>query len=131
MALIFRGFKESILRLLPLFLLIYICISEFHTQFYYWEIFSFNLQFIIIYYWILRDPDILGYGFVFAMWVLIIIGGGIMVVLLGPFSIQQYGDFHWIVESGIKVTIALILVVIWILILSKLKNWIFKKELNS
>ena len=71
------------------------------------------------------------YGFLFAMWVLIIIGGGIMVVLLGPFSIQQFGDFHWIIASGIKVSIALILVVIWILILSKLKNWIFKKELNS
>ena len=71
------------------------------------------------------------YGFLFAMWGLIIIGGGIMVVLLGPFSIQQFGDFHWIIASGIKVTIALILVVIWILILSKLKNWIFKKELNS
>ena len=64
------------------------------------------------------------------MWVLIIIGGGIMVVLLGPFSIQQFGDFHWIISSGIKVIIALILVVIWILILSKLKNWIFKKELK-
>ena len=71
------------------------------------------------------------YGFLFAMWGLIIIGGGIMVVMLGPFSIQQYGDFHWIIASGIKVTIALILVVIWILILSKLKNNIFKKELNS
>ena len=71
------------------------------------------------------------YGFLFAMWTLIIIGGGIMVVLLGPFSIQQFGDFHWIIASGIKVTIALILDVIWILILSKLKNWIFKKELNS
>ena len=71
------------------------------------------------------------YGFLFAMWVLIIIGGGIMVVLLGPFTIQQFGEFHWIVASGIKVTIALILIVIWILILSKLKNWIFKKELNS
>ena len=71
------------------------------------------------------------YGFLFAMWGLIIIGGGIIVVLLGPFSIQQFGDFHWIIASGIKVTIALILVVIWILILSKLKNWIFKKELNS
>ena len=70
------------------------------------------------------------YGFLFAMWILIIIGGGIMVVLLGPFSIQQYGDFHWIIASGIKVTIALILVVIWIMILSKLKNWIFKKELK-
>ncbi|HJM01048.1 MAG TPA: hypothetical protein QF456_03260 [Nitrosopumilus sp.] len=71
------------------------------------------------------------YGFLFAMWGLIIIGGGIMVVLLGPFTIQQFGNFHWIIASGIKVAIALILVVIWILILSKLKNWIFKKELNS
>jgi ABC-type uncharacterized transport system permease subunit len=71
------------------------------------------------------------YGFLFAMWVLIIIGGGIMVVLLGPFTIQQYGNFHWIIESGIKVTVALILVIMWIFILSKLKNWIFKKELNS
>ena len=71
------------------------------------------------------------YGFLFAMWALIIIGGGIMVTLLGPFTIQQFGVFHWIIESGIKVAIALVLVVIWILILSKLKNWIFKKELNS
>ena len=71
------------------------------------------------------------YGFLFAMWALIIIGGGIMVVLLGPFTIQQFGNFHWILESGIKVTVALVLVVIWILILSKLKNYIFKKELKS
>jgi hypothetical protein len=70
------------------------------------------------------------YGFLFGMWGLIIIGGGIMVVLLGPFTIQQFGDFHWIISSGIKVIIALILIVIWILILSKLKNWIFKKELK-
>ena len=71
------------------------------------------------------------YGFLFAMWALIIIGGGIMVILLGPFTIQQFGDFHWIIASGIKVAIALVLVIIWIFILSKLKNWIFKKELNS
>ena len=70
------------------------------------------------------------YGFLFAMWALIILGGGIIVVLLGPFSIQQFGNFHWIIASGIKVTIALLLVVIWILILSKLKNYIFKKELK-
>jgi hypothetical protein len=70
------------------------------------------------------------YGFLFAMWALIILGGGIIVVLLGPFSIQQFGNFHWIIASGIKITIALLLVIIWILILSKLKNWIFKKELK-
>ena len=54
------------------------------------------------------------YGFLFAMWTLIIIGGGIMVVLLGPFTIQQFGNFHWIIASGIKVTIALILSLIHI-----------------
>ena len=71
------------------------------------------------------------YGFLFAMWSLIIIGGGLMVVLLGPFTIQQFGNFHWLIASGVKVIISLILIVIWILILSKLKNYIFKKELNS
>ena len=65
MALVIKGFKEKILGLIPLFLLFYICISEFHTQFYFWKIFSFNLQMIIIYYWVLRDPDIIGYGFIF------------------------------------------------------------------
>ena len=70
------------------------------------------------------------FGFLFGMWILIIIGGGIMVGLLGPFSIQQFGNFHWVFTSGIKVIIALVLVVIWILILSKLKNYIFKKELK-
>ena len=71
------------------------------------------------------------FGFLFAMWILILIGGGIMVTILGPFSIQQFGDFHWMLTSGIKVMIAMILVVIWILILSKLKNWIFRKEIQS
>ena len=65
MAINVKTFKDGLLRLAPLILLVYICISEFHTQFYLWEIFSFNLQFILIYYWILRDPSILGYGFVF------------------------------------------------------------------
>tara|TARA_B100000945_G_C20394535_1_gene604107 strand:- start:960 stop:1475 length:516 start_codon:yes stop_codon:yes gene_type:complete len=65
MAINVKTFKEGFLRSIPLIILIYICISELHTQFYYWNIFSFNLQYIIIYYWILRDPSILGYGFVF------------------------------------------------------------------
>ena len=65
MALVLSNLRETLFKLGPLILLIFICISEFHTQFYYWGIFTFNFQFIIIYYWILRDPDILGYGFVF------------------------------------------------------------------
>ena len=65
------------------------------------------------------------------MWVLILIGGGIIVVVLGPFTIQQFGEFNWMIASGIKVVIAMILIIVWILILTKMKNWIFRKEIKS
>ncbi len=65
------------------------------------------------------------------MWVLILIGGGIIVTLLGPITITGYGDMNWFIASVIKAIIAIILVVIWILVLSKMKNWIFRKEIKS
>lgn len=71
------------------------------------------------------------FGFLFAMWVLIIVGGGIVVTILGPISVSGFGEFDWFIASVIKAIVAIILVVIWILVLSKLKNWIFKKEIQS
>ena len=71
------------------------------------------------------------YGFLFAMWVLILLGGGILVTILGPFSISGFGPSDMLITSIIKSVIAIILVIVWILILSKLKNWIFRKEINS
>ena len=71
------------------------------------------------------------FGFLFAMWTLILVGGGIMVTVLGPISVSGFGDLDWLISSGIKAIIAVVLVILWILILSKLKNWIFKKEINS
>ncbi|MCE9651453.1 MAG: hypothetical protein AABZ37_00105 [Thermoproteota archaeon] len=71
------------------------------------------------------------FGFLFAMWALIIAGGGILVTILGPFSISGYGDLDLLLTSILKAIIAIILVVIWVLVLSKLKNWIFKKEIKS
>lgn len=69
--------------------------------------------------------------FIGIMWILIIIGGGIIVTILGPISVTGYGELDQIFSSGIKALIAVILVVIWILILSKMKNWIFRKEIKS
>ena len=71
------------------------------------------------------------FGFLFAMWALIIAGGGILVTILGPFSISGYGDLDLLLTSILKAIIAIILVVVWVLVLSKLKNWIFKKEIKS
>ena len=71
------------------------------------------------------------FGFLFAMWILILVGGGIVVTILGPISISGYGELDWFIGSVIKAIVAIVLVVIWILILSKVKNLIFKKEIKS
>lgn len=70
------------------------------------------------------------FTFIFLMWILIIIGGGIAVVILGPIQISGYSQYDSILSSGIKAIIAIAMVVIWIFILSKIKNWIFQKELE-
>ena len=50
----------------PLILLYYLCVSEIDTYFEsYFEILSFNIQLIIIYFWSLKRPTILGNGHVF------------------------------------------------------------------
>jgi len=69
--------------------------------------------------------------FVFTMWILMIIGGGIAVTILGPISITGFGDLNQIISSVIKAIIAIILVIIWIVVLIKMKNWIFHKEIKS
>ncbi len=71
------------------------------------------------------------FGFLFAMWILILVGGGIVVTILGPISVSGFGEFDMFIGSVIKAIVAIILVVIWILILSKLKNLIFRKEIKS
>ena len=67
------------------------------------------------------------FSFIFAMWLLIIIGGGLMVVFIGPLSFSGYGDFDPLINSGAKVVIAMILIFIWVVALLKIKNWIFRK----
>ena len=72
------------------------------------------------------------YSFIFVMWILILIGGGLMTLVIGPFSLGVIiSSIDPIILSGIKVGIALILIFIWILILTKVKNWIFKSQVKS
>ena len=50
----------------PIIFLYYLCISELDTHFEsYFEILSFNIQLIIIYFWSLKRSEILGNGHVF------------------------------------------------------------------
>ena len=71
------------------------------------------------------------YSFIFAMWILILIGGGLMVVVIGPFSSGSITGIPPIIFSRIKVGIALFLIFIWVVILTKVKNWIFRSQIKS
>ena len=77
----------------------------------------------------MRDSSI--FIFIGMMWALLIVGGGIVTTILGPISITGYGDLNQMIASGIKAIIAIILVIIWIVILSKMNKWIFHKEIKS
>ena len=70
------------------------------------------------------------YSFIFTMWVLILIGGGLMVTIIGPFSLGDIGNVNPIISSGIKVGIALVLIFVWVFTLTKVKNWIFKTDVK-
>ncbi len=67
------------------------------------------------------------FSFIFAMWILILVGGGLMVVFVGPLSFSGDGVLDPLINSGFKVLIAMILIFIWVFALLKIKNWIFRK----
>ena len=69
------------------------------------------------------------YGFIFAMWVLMLIGGGLMISFIAPISFGE--DIDPIITSGTKVFLALLLIFIWVYTLTKVKNWIFSSQIKS
>ena len=68
--------------------------------------------------------------YIFVMWALIIGGGGLLVSIIAPLSIHGFGAFDHIIDSVVKAAIAIILVVLWVLLMSKIKNWIFQKQMS-
>ena len=71
------------------------------------------------------------YSFIFAMWILILVGGGLITLIIGPFSLGSIEGIDPIILSGIKVGIALVLIFVWVFTLTKIKNWIFKTDVKS
>ena len=71
------------------------------------------------------------YSFIFTMWILMLVGGGLMTLIIGPFSLGSIGGIDPMILSGIKVGLALVLIFIWVFALTKIKNWIFKSQVKS
>ena len=68
--------------------------------------------------------------FIFIMWLMIIGGGGLLILIIAPISIRGFDKYDNILDSGIKAVIAVLLVVAWIFIMSRIKNWIFQKQIK-
>ena len=57
--------KNKLIRHFPLILLYYSVLNEFDIDVPSLDLLSFNLPFIIIFYWSLKDPDHIGSGLIF------------------------------------------------------------------
>ena len=63
MTITFKQFKYKFFRLMPLFLLFFISLNG--SSVIDLKLFSINFNFIVVYYWVLRQPQTLGYGYIF------------------------------------------------------------------
>jgi len=59
----FKEMKFKFLELIPLFLLFFISLNG--NSVIDFKFFSINVHYILIYYWVLKKPEALGYGFIF------------------------------------------------------------------
>ena len=72
------------------------------------------------------------YLFITIMWLLILAGCGILVLGVSKISVDGYGyAIDFLISSIIKAIIAILFVVIWVSVLTKLKNMIFQKQIKS
>jgi len=63
MALYFRQVKFKLLNLFPILMLFYVAFSG--NSIINLNFFSINIHYILVYFWVLRQPQSLGYGFIF------------------------------------------------------------------
>ena len=63
MAYLYKQIKFKFFELLPLFFLFYISLNGNSTIGF--NLFSIQINSILVYYWVLRQPESLGYGFIF------------------------------------------------------------------
>ena len=63
MAFIYKQIKFNFFKLVPLILLFFISLNG--NSVIDFNFFSINLHYILIYYWVLRLPQAIGYGFIF------------------------------------------------------------------
>jgi cell shape-determining protein MreD len=60
-----KKYVSRFFGLIPILILFFLVCSDTNFNFEELSFLSFNLIYIVIFYWVLKNPDILGYGFIF------------------------------------------------------------------
>ena len=63
MALLYKNIKSKFFEILPLLLLFFVSFNG--SSVIDFKFFSINIHYILVYFWVLRQPKALGYGFIF------------------------------------------------------------------
>lgn len=68
------------------------------------------------------------YAFMAVMWCMLLAGGGLFVVVLGPLSVSGLGEYNAIASSALKAAAAAAFVAAWVAALAKANIWMFRRE---
>ena len=102
MVFLFKNIKFNIFQLIPLILLFFISLNG--NSVIDFNLFSINLHYILIYYWVLRLPQAIGYGFIFLSGVItdVIFGLPIGVTALALLTIAAVASYVRVVTVRIS-----------------------------
>ena len=67
------------------------------------------------------------YIMMIVMWLLIIAGGGVAVGILGPLTLDGIDP---IITSALKGAAAIAMVIAWIVVLARMKNWVLGRRIR-
>ena len=101
MAINYKQLKYKFFELLPLLLLFFIALngnSIINLKF-----FTINVHYILVYFWVLRQPNILGYGYIFLAGIIndVVFGFPLGVNALSLLVIAAVAAYVWVVTVRI------------------------------
>ena len=71
------------------------------------------------------------YAFTAAMWGMLVAGGGLFVLVLGPISVSGLGEHDAIASSALKAAAAAGFVAAWVAALAKANRWMFRRAAGA
>ena len=67
------------------------------------------------------------YTFMAVMWGMLLAGGGLFVLVLGPLSVSGLGQYDAAASSALKAAVAAGFVAAWVVALAKANSWMFRR----